>query len=118
MNDENLIPNEQRTPSERRENAEKAGKASGKARRRRKALKELLDLVLEGTIEINGQTMGRDEAIAIAIIEKAQKGDVAAFLAIRDTLGEKPTEKVNMSVSDSVREAYERAAAAIRKQKD
>ena len=33
MNDDNLVPNSQRTPSERRENARLAGIASGRARR-------------------------------------------------------------------------------------
>lgn len=41
-NDKNLVPNSQRTPSERRENASKAGKASGEARRANKTLKAIL----------------------------------------------------------------------------
>ena len=45
-NEENLIPNEERTPSERRENARKAGIASGKARRRKRSMKEAADLFL------------------------------------------------------------------------
>ena len=40
--DENLIPNSARTPSERRENATKAGIASGKARRQKKTVAEYL----------------------------------------------------------------------------
>lgn len=39
MNEKNLIPNERRTPNERRMNASKAGKASGEARRRRADLR-------------------------------------------------------------------------------
>ena len=41
MNDENLIPNSQRTPREVRENASKGGKASGKARKEKAELKKL-----------------------------------------------------------------------------
>lgn len=42
LNEKNLIPNEQRTPCERRENARKAGKASGKARREKKTIQNIL----------------------------------------------------------------------------
>ena len=46
MNEKNLIPNEERTPSERRENARKAGIASGKARREKQKTQQILaDLV-------------------------------------------------------------------------
>lgn len=40
-NAENLIPNSDRTPSERRDNASKAGKASGKARRAKRTMREV-----------------------------------------------------------------------------
>lgn len=40
MNDQNLIPNSQRTPSELREMTQKGGIRSGEARRRRKSLRE------------------------------------------------------------------------------
>lgn len=41
-NPENLIPNENRTPTERRENARKAGIASGEARRKKKQRGDIL----------------------------------------------------------------------------
>lgn len=44
---ENLVPNEARTPEERRENARKAGKASGAARRRKKQAAEYMRIALE-----------------------------------------------------------------------
>lgn len=44
-NDQNLIPNEARTPEERRENARKAGIASGAARRRKRDLKMICEQV-------------------------------------------------------------------------
>lgn len=46
MNDQNLIRKEDRTPSERRENARKAGIASGKARLRKKHGRELVRALL------------------------------------------------------------------------
>jgi len=39
-NAENLVPNNKRTPSQRRKNASKAGKASGEARRAKRDAKE------------------------------------------------------------------------------
>lgn len=42
LNEKNLIPNEERTPRERRENARKAGIASGKARREKKTIQNIL----------------------------------------------------------------------------
>lgn len=44
-NAENLIPNSERTPSERRANASKAGKASGKARRAKRTMREVANLI-------------------------------------------------------------------------
>ena len=47
MNEKNLIPNEERTPRERRENARKAGIASGKARREKKTIQNILKTLFE-----------------------------------------------------------------------
>lgn len=44
-NEENLIPNSERTPEERREIAQKGGIASGAARRRKRSLREAADLI-------------------------------------------------------------------------
>ena len=45
-NEQNLIPNENRTPEERRENARKAGIASGAARREKKRRGEVLKEIM------------------------------------------------------------------------
>ena len=89
-NEQNLVPNEARTPSERRENARKAGIASGKARRERKLIKER---ILERMGESDWDTMIDN------LIAKAQE-DVKAFETLRDTIGEKPNEKVDLSIED------------------
>ena len=91
MNEKNLIPNSERSPSEVRENGKKGGIASGEARRKRKTLKEELLLMLsDGDIQ---------EKISVALINEAIKGNNAgsvtkAFEVIRDTIGERPVEKV------------------------
>ncbi|MBQ7292169.1 MAG: stress-induced protein [Clostridia bacterium] len=55
MNEKNLIPNEERTPSERRENARKAGIASGKARREKKTIQKILADLLDSEIKDSPQ---------------------------------------------------------------
>lgn len=114
MNDQNLIRNEDRTPSERRENARKAGKASGARRKQRKMLSELINYfgtanasekeqdVME-KLGIKPEMMTRDMQIVVSLYNKAMKGDVAAFNAIRDIKGEKPTESLNVNLPSTVR---------------
>ena len=90
-NEQNLIPNSERTPSELREMARNGGLASGEARRKRKTLKEELLLMLsDGDIQ---------EKISLALINEAINGNNAgsvtkAFEVIRDTIGERPIDKV------------------------
>lgn len=90
-NEQNLIKPSDLTPTERRENASKAGKASGEARRKRKTLREeLLALLSDGDIQ---------ERMSLALINEAIEGNNAgsvtrAFETIRDTIGEKPVDKL------------------------
>lgn len=101
-NEQNLVPNDKRTPSERRENAKKAGKASGKARKERKMLKDELLLLLEKE--------DTQEKICLALVKQAQRGNIKAFEVMRDTIGERPIESVEITknVSETVAdiEAY------------
>lgn len=64
----------------------KGGKKSVQKRRERKALKEQLLLLLE--------TGNAQEELCTSLFEKALSGDVRAFEVIRDTIGEKPVDKV------------------------
>lgn len=88
-NEQNLIPNSERTPSELREMARNGGLASGEARRKRKTLKEELLLMLS-----EGETQ---QSVTLALIEKAMSGDTKAFEVIRDTIGERPVDKVMLA---------------------
>jgi hypothetical protein len=95
MNDQNLIPNNQRTPKERRDNARKAGIASGKARKEKADLRKMCQMVLEMDIKGKDGTMKSGaEAITLAQLQKALKGDAKAYEVLRDTAGQKPVEKV------------------------
>ena len=85
-NTENLVSLAERTTEEQRAIASAGGKASGEARRKRKTLKEELLLMLS-----EGETQ---QSVTLALIEKAMSGDTKAFEVIRDTIGEKPVDKV------------------------
>lgn len=83
-NEQNLKP--VASKKEARERGRKGGLASGEARRKRKTLKEELLLMLS-----EGETQ---QSVTLALIEKAMSGDTKAFEVIRDTIGEKPVDKV------------------------
>ena len=88
-NEQNLIPNSLRSPSEVRENGRKGGIKSAETRRARKTMKEtLLMMLAEGNTQDN---------ITLALLQKALNGDTKAYEVIRDTVGEKPTDKIEQS---------------------
>lgn len=64
MNDENLVPNSERTPKERSDIARKGGIASGKARRQRKTLRETARAIVELQIG-EGERADIDKASSI-----------------------------------------------------
>lgn len=102
-NEENLTPNSERTPNERREIAKKGGKASGKARRKKKTLKLAIMAAMEAkSYEVDGETKDGYAAVTAALIKKALTGDVSAINSLRDTMGEKPTDKVEMDTEIKV----------------
>ena len=106
---ENLIPQNKRTKTEQREIARMGGIASGEARRKKKTLKDLADMIggLEVKAEKNRNIMLeagiaeedliRDTEALFRISLKAQQGDVKAaeFLAkIRGQLKEQISAEV------------------------
>ena len=87
-NEQNLIKNSERTPSERRENAKKAGVASGKARRKKANLKKAFETILQAdvaspSVKKQLEDMGFDTtnemALTMVMMQKAMKGNVRAF---------------------------------------
>lgn len=92
MNESNLISLADRTTEEQREIARKGGIASGEARRRKRTLKEELLLLLESE--------DVQQKISTALIERAMICDAMgnkAFEVIRDTIGEKPKEEIEVN---------------------
>ena len=95
--EENLIPLSERTKEEQRKIQKKAGKASGEARREKKLFQKAVLAALEAASGKGGTLL---EEIVSAQIKRALKGDTRAFEALRDTSGEKPTDKVEASVTN------------------
>lgn len=107
---ENLRAANELTEEELRRMASNGGKKSVEVRRRKKTMREALEMLLyktelpeqmkerlrqEGIIaddDMNHQMM-----ITRSLIAKAEAGDVQAYNAICGMIGEKPAEKVEMS---------------------
>lgn len=97
-NYENIMDaNNKRTPSERRELARKAGEASGRARRRKAALRDTMNRCLtmqahvEGLSDVlvaDGGESTYEEIITMAMINQAMLGDVKAYNAIMKVVGQ------------------------------
>ena len=74
----------------------KAGKAAQAANAERRKIAETIDIFLKTVDETTGKTM--QEKIVEAMGLKAMDGCVGAFEALRDTVGEKPTDQVSLDV--------------------
>lgn len=96
-NEENLNPI--RSEKEARELGRKGGIASGEARRAKKTMKEMLDYLLEKEIENQktGEKVTCREAMLSAMVKKAIGGDVKACQFVRDTSGEAPVTKTEVT---------------------
>lgn len=109
MNDENLIPNSERTPSELREMTSKGGKASGIARRDKRDSRERLKMLLQLpcpdgkggflTSDITGKPISVGEAIDTALINKSLAGNVKAIQTIYEVLEVYNPKKADITVT-------------------
>lgn len=107
-NEQNLRPfTSDQNREEAAKNGRKGGKASGEARRKRKAFAEAFDTLLERSFtDHNGNQLQGVEAIAAKVFQQAMNGDLKAIQIIRDTVGEMPVQKIEtVNISP---EAYER----------
>lgn len=87
------------TSEEARKNGKKGGIRSGEVRRERKLLKELLEEVLDMPTKTGNFAID----ITNALVKKAKKGNVKAYEVIRDTLGQKPVENINIENSQATK---------------
>lgn len=104
MNENNIIPNSERTPEERIEIARKGGIASGEARRVKKSLADAIRAVLDE--ELPGTNLTRREAIVIRTLERVYKsGKMDDLVKIAQLTGEYQ-QNINLG-ADGVRLAIE-----------
>lgn len=95
MNEQNLKPFGERTEEEQREIHRKGGIASGKARAEKRDLRKALEMLLEQTFtDKKGNTKTGTQAVTERLFAEVMKGNVKAFEVLRDTVGQKPVEKV------------------------
>ena len=106
---ENLIDPKDRTSEQLREMTRKGGIKSGEARRRKKTMREALEMLMyhtelkEHTKQmlkaegISEEDFNHQMVITRSLIAKAEAGDVQAYNAICGMIGEKPADKVEMS---------------------
>lgn len=79
----------------------KGGIASGEAKRARKTLREELLLLLSDDVtDKKGNKIQAQAAMSAAILKQALTGNTKAFEIIRDTIGEKPVDKVMIAEVD------------------
>lgn len=113
-NNGNLKPSTSYSPEEWAEIARKGQAAQAEGRRRKRALREVLDALLgmqytgsaldgnelakaaQEAAKARGAVLDQYDAVAIAQIIKAQDGDTAAAAWVRDSAGDKPGEAVTV----------------------
>lgn len=108
-NEENLKGKgfDSRSTSELREIAQKGGRASGEARRRKADLRRTLNALLTAKVDnpeltplLEGLGLENtlESAVTAALIKNAMTGNVKAFEAIRDTIGQ--TTKSDLDIEE------------------
>lgn len=114
-NIQNLKPfDKNRSSEEAKKNGQIGGIKSGKVRRKKKLMKDQISLLLSLPFpDVKDKTgkkirnmfkqLGMDDenidnqmAMIIAMWQRALKGDYQAFNSLRDTVGEKPKDKVSV----------------------
>lgn len=111
MGTDNLVSLSERTTEEQRRIASLGGVASGQARRERRQIRDALEAALDGTYTVDGIEASGLVHACIALVRKAMQGDPKAFQVIRDSIGEKPAERVE--VAEISEETRARVAAAL-----
>lgn len=97
MNEQNLIPNSQRSPSEVRKNGKKGGIKSGEVRRQRKTQRELIETYGSAIIKkdgkeiinpISGEPLTYNEQVALNVLFGAADDDIDYIKLFLELKGE------------------------------
>ena len=101
-NEQNLVPQNKRTKSEQTEIAKKGGKASGKSRKNKKYIKEILEELLlmdlpecklnedMRKLGISEENMSIQMAMCVMLIKQAVFGNLKAYQLVRDQIQQNP----------------------------
>ena len=102
------------TPEQRAECGRKGAQKSTETKRKRKEMRETLNILLKMPLkkgkqysaedvkcfaDLKGKNITIDQAMMVCLVQKALKGDLSAISMVRDTVGEKPVEKVEATVT-------------------
>lgn len=113
--------NSNRTPSERRELAKIAGKASGESRRRKADMRSTMNRLLTMKVEVEGLSdilradggeSTYEEIITMAMIQQAALGNVKAFHEIKEIVGQtdkSDDELKNLNADTELKQARKQA---------
>lgn len=67
--------------------------ASTAVRREKRTMREIAEIILSKNVKTSDGVVTGKYAVLAKVIDKALKGDLQAATFIRDTIGEKPTDK-------------------------
>lgn len=114
-NEQNLKPfTSEQSREQAVKNGRKGGIASGESKRRKRDMRERLEILLSMPIKsgkeidiekiksfdlLEDKNITVEDTILITMIQKALKGDLSAVTFLRDTSGQKCAEKVEISQS-------------------
>ena len=108
-NEQNLRPRTTLSKEEAKEMGRKGGKASAKKRQQNKTFKEIINKFLDGQVSderlkqqmiefgFADKEVSNKSCAVFALWKEAIKGNTKAFELLRDTIGEKPQDKLNIS---------------------
>ena len=88
-----------KTGSEQVEIARLGGFASGKAKREKRTMREIAEIILSKNVTTSDGVVTVKYAVLAKVIDKALKGNLPAAEFIRDIIGEKPTEKTQTELT-------------------
>lgn len=102
------------TPEQAAKNGRKGGIASGKARRKKRDMKQAAEMILamqtssgkavsleeiRSLPELKGKNVTVQEAIVLAVASSALKGNLGAIGLLMELTGQKPAERVEMKTT-------------------
>ena len=73
--------------------------ASTAVRREKRTMREIAEIILSKDVTTSDGVVTGKYAVLAKVIDKALKGDLQAAAFIRDTIGEKPTEKTQTELT-------------------